>query len=410
MLEQLTTPLLDFETFADGIPDALIGKLRAQHRVLWEPDSHSTGGHWLVFQQRDIDHVMGHAELFSSASGPFLEDMPAALLDPNRLSINLMDPPVHRQYRSMVEYAFRPSVLKDREAIMRQMAREIIDQVIDRGSCEFVNDVAVHLPMRVMFMLLGVRPEDERHVVDLTNATLFGDDPRYAKSREAGFDAKKELDDFGAALAADHRANPRDTITMEVLNSKDENGHSLSDREFAAFFTNLISGGLDTTRNALSWGMVEFAQNPEQYRKLQADPSLVANAIEEILRLHNPVVYMRRTTTREVELGGQTIGPGEKIICLLGSPNRDPALFERPDEFDISRPPIRTRRNYRTFGGGAHFCLGIHQARMNLTVMIGEIARRFDNLRLLSPPKQARSLFMNGFSELHIAFDARPVD
>jgi cholest-4-en-3-one 26-monooxygenase len=157
-------PLLDFDAFAHGVPHERIGEMRAEHRVLWEPDDHSAAGHWLVFRQADIDHVLHTPELFTSSRGPFLEDMPAALLDPKRLSINLMDPPAHRQYRSLVEYAFRPGLLKEREPIMRDMAREIIDRVIDRGSCEFVGEVAIHLPMRVMFYLLGVRPE-ERHPV-----------------------------------------------------------------------------------------------------------------------------------------------------------------------------------------------------------------------------------------------------
>jgi cholest-4-en-3-one 26-monooxygenase len=399
-------PLLDFDAFAHGIPHERIGEMRAEHRVLWEPDDHSAAGHWLVFRQPDIDHVLHTPELFTSTGGPFLEDMPAALLDPKRLSINLMDPPAHRQYRSLVEYAFRPGLLKEREPIMRDMAREIIDRVIDRGSCEFVDEVAIHLPMRVMFYLLGVRPEDEQRVVNLTNATLFGDDPVYAADRAAGFDAKKELDDFGAALAADHRANPRDTMTMEVLNAE-RDGYRLSDRDFAAFFTNLISGGLDTTRNTLSWAMFEFVRHPDQYRMLQADRSLVTGAVEEILRFRNPVAYIRRTATQDVEVAGQQIPKGGKMICLLGAPNRDPEQFERPDEFDITRSPGDSRRKSRTFGGGPHFCLGLHQARMNLTVMLEEISSRFDNLRLTGEPRHARSIFMDGFSSLPLGFDKR---
>ena len=405
-MQHLQEPLLELDHFARGIPHDRIAALRSANRVVWEPDPYSTGGHWLVLHQREIDEVLTNPDRFSSGRGPFLEDMPEELLDPKRMSINLMDPPGHREYRSLVEYAFRPSMLKEREPIMRGMAKEIVDAVIDRGACDFVNDLAVHLPMRVMFMLLGVRPEDERRVVDLTNATLFGDDPRYAASREAGFDAKKELDAFGVALAADHRANPRETITMDVLRAE-RNGEGLSDKQFGAFFTVLISGGLDTTRNALSFGLLEFIRHPEQYRMLQDDPALLPNAVEEILRFHNPVIYLRRTTTREVELGGQTIPAGEKVICIVSSANRDPELFERPDSFDITRPAAYARRNYRTFGGGPHYCLGIHQARMNLTVMLGEVARRFDNPRLLAEPKQARSMFMNGFSEMQVAFDKR---
>jgi len=399
-------PLMDFEAFAHGIPHERVAELARDHSLLWEADEHATGGHWLVLRQPEIDHVLHTPELFTSNFGPFLEDMPASLIDPGRRSINLMDPPAHRSYRSLVEYAFRPGLLKEREGLMREMAREIIDRVIERGECEFVGEVAIQLPMRVMFNLLGVRPEDEQRVVTLTNAMLFGDDPEFAADRAAGFNAKQALDDFGAALAADHRASPRHTITMEVLEAE-RDGERLSDRDFGAFFTNLIGGGLDTTRNTLSWAMVEFVRRPEQYRMLQSDPNLLPGAVEEILRFRNPVAYVRRTATQDLEFAGQRILKGGKMVCILGAPGRDPEQFERPDEFDITRNPADTRRRHRTFGGGPHFCLGMHQARMNLTVMLDEISSRLDNLRLLGEPRHARSIFMDGFNELRLGFDRR---
>jgi cytochrome P450 len=193
---------------------------------------------------------------------------------------------------------------------------------------------------------------------------------------------------------------------MEVLEAQ-RAGRQLTDREFGAFFTNLIGGGLDTTRNTLSWAMVEFVRHPGQYRRLQAEPSLLEGAVEEILRYRNPVIYLRRTATQVVELAGERIPQGGKVICLLGSPNRDPELFERPDKFDITRPPADTRRKIRTFGGGGHVCLGLHQARANLGIMLGEIAGRLDNLRLIGAPRHARSVFMDGFSELRLGFDKR---
>jgi len=399
-------PLLDFDTFANGTPRALINEMRSQHRILWEPDGHVTGGHWLLFQQADIDFVLRSTELFTNNFGPLLEDIPPEILPETQQSLTFQDPPVHRKFRTIVEYAFRPSQMKAREPIMRDMARAILDSVIDRGACEFVNEVAIQLPMRVMFTLLGVRPEDFAHVVALTNTLTLADDPDFAENRAAGFVASMQLFEFGAGLAADHRANPRDTMTMEVLNSEWD-GEKLTDREFGRFFNNLIVGGIETTRNTLAWAMVEFINHPDQYRLLQSDLNLVPGAVEEILRYRNPVVYLRRTAKQDLELAGAQIPKGGKVICVLGSPNRDPALFERPDTFDITRPAADTRRNYRTFGGGPHFCLGINQARMNLAVMLDEIARRIDNPRLIAEPRHARSLFMDGFKELRLGFDKR---
>jgi cytochrome P450 len=399
-------PLLDFDTFAEGQPRAYIDELRSEHRILYEPDNHATGGHWLLFQQADIDFVLRSTELFTNNFGPLLEDMPASALVEQQESLTFMDPPRHRKYRTLVEYAFRPSQMVQREPSMRAEAKAILDRVIDKGECEFVTEVAVQLPMRVMFRLLGVGEADFERVIDLTNTMTLADDPDFAENRAAGFVASMQVIDYGERLAADHRANPRDDMTSDVLNSELD-GQKLTDREFGRFFNNLIVGGIETTRNTLAWAMVEFTDHPDQYALLQSDPSLVTGAVEEILRYRNPVAYLRRTAKQDLELAGEKIPKGGKVICVLGSPNRDPALFERPDVFDITRPYAATRRNYRTFGGGPHFCLGINQARMNLTVMLDEISRRMSNLRIVGTPKHARSFFMDGFKELRLGWDKR---
>lgn len=396
--------LLSFENFAHGTPRGEIDELRATQRLVWEPDEHAAGGHWLVLQRADIDQVLGTPELFTNRFGPLLEDFPPEVLAAQQQTMTFMDPPGHTRYRRLVEPAFRPKATAAREPVMRSFAREILDGVIPQGRCEFVSEVALQMPMRVMYHVLGVRAEDFARVVDLTNTALLADDPDFAESRQAGFAASMQLMEFGAALAADHRRQPRDTLTMEVLDSGID-GHRITDAEFGMFFNNLIAGGLETTRNTLAWAMYELIAHPEQYRRLQADPALVPNAVEETLRHRNTVVFLRRTATRDLELAGEQIRRGDKLVCILGAPNRDSAFFERPDEFDITRPVEHTRRHYRTFGFGPHFCLGMAQARLNLTVMLEEIARRIHNPRLLAEPRFARSIFMDGFKELQIEFD-----
>jgi cholest-4-en-3-one 26-monooxygenase len=397
-------PLLDFEKFASGTPRTLVSELRGAHRLLWEEDEFATGGHWLVFQQRDIDHVLQSPALFSSNFGPLLDDFPPQLLAEQQESLTFMDPPRHRLYRALVEPAFRPGAMRAREPMMRALAASILDEVLPRGECEFVAEVAMQLPTRVIFAVLGVPAADFKRVADLTNTLALADDPEFAENRQAGFVASRLLMEYGTALAASHRSQPRESLTMDLIRSTAE-GHALSDIEFGRLFNNLIVGGTETTRNTLAAAMAEFIQRPEQYALLQADSSLTANAVEEILRFRNPVVYLRRTATQDQELAGVQIARGAKVVCILGSPNRDPQFFENPDEFDIRRPIAQTRRHYRTFGGGPHYCLGIQQARLNLTVMLGEIARRIHRPRLLAPPRQARSIFMDGLKELRIAFE-----
>jgi len=397
--------LLDFERFRHGTPRELINTLRDSQRILWESDDYATGGHWLVFQQEDIDHVMKTPSLFSNAEGPLLDDFPAAALAEQQQSMTFMDPPQHRKYRTLVDYAFRLKELEARKPVMRRIASDIIDRIIARGECEFVSEVAMQLPMRVMYNLLGVREQDYQYVVDLTNTLALADDPEFAENRAAGFQASMELIEFGARLAADHRENPRDSMTMEVLRAQID-GQALSDREYGRFFNNLIVGGMETTRNTLALGIHQLILHPQQYHMLQQDLSLVPGAIEEILRFCNTVIYLRRTATRDMEFAGEQLRRGDKVVCILGAPNRDSRFFDNPDVFDIRRPPGNTRKHYRTFGQGPHYCIGVHQARLNLEVMLEEIARRLTGLRLLAEPRQARSLFMDGYKELRIAFDS----
>ncbi|WP_380877299.1 methyl-branched lipid omega-hydroxylase [Sphingomonas sp. DBB INV C78] len=398
--------LLDLDNFAQGTPRDQIDALRSEHRILWEPDDYATGGHWLLFRQADIDHVLQSPDLFTNSQGPLLEDFPPEALAEQQQSLTFMDPPRHRRWRGLVEYAFRSAALKAREPMMCDVATRILDAVVPKGECEFVTEVAMQLPMRVMYHVLGVDEADFARVIDLTNTLALADDPDFAENRAAGFAASMELIAFGERLAADHRVHPRDSTTMDILNAEAD-GDRISDREFGRLFNNLIVGGIETTRNTLAWAMVEFIRHPDQYRLLQNDPELVAGAVEEILRFRNPVVYLRRTARCDQEVAGQPIKAGDKVVCLLGSPNRDPALFEDPGRFDITRPPNLARRHMRTFGAGPHYCLGIQQAKMNLTVMLSEIARRIDNPRLLEEPAPARSIFLDGFKSLRVAFDER---
>ena len=399
--------LLDLANFEHGTPRAEITRLRnTGQRLVWQRDDHANGGHWLVLQRDDIDTVLKTPADFSNNFGPLLEDMPADILAVQQESLTFMDPPRHRQYRSLVDPAFRPRALAGREALIRQLAREVIDGVIDRGQCEFVEEVALQVPMRTVLGLLGVPEADYAYIARVVNVLALASDPDFAASREDGWAASMEAWQYGAELARDHRNNPRDSVTMDMLDTAVD-GQQMTDEQYAGFFLNLIVGGMETTRNTTAWMVYEFIQHPEQYAKLQADLSLVPNAVEETLRYRNTVVYLRRTATRDLAFAGETIKQGDKLVCLLGSPSRNGEYFENPDRFDITRNHTMARRHYRTFGAGPHFCVGVHQSRLMLEAITGEIARRMTNLRLLSQPVHFRSNFMDGFKRMHIAFDRR---
>lgn len=398
--------LMDLENFARGTPRAELAKLCREHRLLWQEDDYAAGGHWLVLHKEDIDAVLRDPATFSSSYGPLLEDFPEDLLAVLRQAMTFMDPPEHRAKRGLVDHAFRREALEERRGMMQEKVTAIIDSIIDRGECEFVNEVAMHLPVHVMFTLLGVPEAEYDYLVRVINAMTLANDPDYAGSREEGFAASAEAVNWAARFAAARRHEPKEDMTTQLLNAEID-GRRLTDEEFGVLFQGLIIGGTETTRNTLSWLMYELINHPDQLAMLQRDPALIPSAVEEILRHRNTVVYTRRTATRDVELAGQQIRRGDKMLCMLAAVNRSPDNFEDPDTFDITRDPAWTRRTMRTFGYGVHGCLGQHQARLNLEMMAREILQRMDNFRLLEEPVHFRSNFMDGFKRMRIGFTPR---
>lgn len=399
----LGSSLLLLDNFSSGTPREAIARLRAEHRVVWQADEFAAGGHWLVLHKSDIDTVLRDPATFSSSYGPLLEDFPEELLAMQRQAMTFLDPPEHRSRRALVDYAFRPGVLEARRPMMQAKVTAIIDAIIDRGECDFVSDVAMHLPIHVMFTLLGVAEQDYAYLVPAINTVTLANDPDYAGSREEGWTASAQMVGWAAEFASKRRQQPADDLTNELL-SAEIDGRRLSDEEYGVIFQGLMIGGTETTRNTLSWLLYELIRHPQQMELLRANPDLVPAAVEEILRYRNTVVYTRRTAMGDVELAGEQIRQGSKVVCLLASVNRDPDCFDQPDSFDITRDPAQTRRQMRTFGFGVHVCPGQHQARMNLDMMTREILARMDNLRLLEEPTHFRSNFMDGFKRMPVAF------
>lgn len=398
--------LMNLDNFAHGTPRADIAALRRTHRIVWQADEYANGGHWLVLHKDDIDQVLRDPARFTSSFGPLLEDFPPEILPLQRLAMTFMDPPEHKNKRALVDYVFRPNVLDERKPMMQKKVTAIVDGIIGRGSCEFVGDVAMHLPVHVIFTLLGVPERDYTYLIGLINTMTLANDPDYGGDRNDGFRAIGEFMTWATQLAADHRAHPRDNLTMDLLNAEID-GARLTDDEFAVVFQGLIIGGTETTRNTLSWLLYELIRHPEQMQRLQDDPELIPGAIEEVLRHRNTVVYLRRTATDDFEFAGESIKRGDKMICMLAAVNRDENYFDDPDTFDIARDPTHSRRTMRTFGFGVHTCLGQHQARLNLEMMTRELLSRLKNFRLLEEPTHFRSNFMDGFKKMPIAFERR---
>jgi cholest-4-en-3-one 26-monooxygenase len=317
-----------------------------------------------------------------------------------------MDPPQHTKHRRLVSKGFTPKIIRDMERHIRDITTDIIDGVIERGECDFVTDIAAELPLRVILEMMGVPKEDRHKIFDWSNHLIGFDDPEYATSAETGREAAAEMFFYANTLAVDRRACPREDVISTLL-AAEVDGEHLSEMEFDAFFLLLAVAGNETTRNLISGGMLTLFQHPDQFAQLKADPSLLYTGVEEMLRWVTPVMYFRRTATRDTELRGVKISEGDKVCIYYGSANRDEDYFPDGDVFDIRRNP----NPHVTFGpGGAHFCLGANLARLEIKVMFEEILKRLPDIQLAGEPQRLRSNFIAGIKHMPVRFTAQKTD
>ncbi len=395
----------DLDNFAEGFPHQLFALHRRMAPVFWhEPTAHTPDGEgfWSVATHAETLEVLRDAETYSSVTGgsrPFggtvLQDLPIA----GQL-LNMMDEPRHTQVRRLVSSGLTPRMIRRVETDLRRRARALLDDVEPGVPFDFLVEVAAELPMQMICILLGV-PEADRHWLFQAIEPSFD----FRGSRAAVVsqlsieDAGNRVYTFGRELIEAKRAAPGDDMLSVVANSTDP---VMSDLEVYLFFQLLFSAGAETTRNAVAGGLLALAQHPEQLRALRGDFGLLPTAIEEIIRWTSPSPSKRRTATRRAVLGGQTIEAGQKVLVWEGSANRDAAVFDRADEFDITRKP----NPHIGFGHGAHFCLGAHLARLELRVLYEELLSRFGEVALVAPVEWTRSNRHTGMR--HMMVELRP--
>ncbi|WP_205315807.1 cytochrome P450 [Nonomuraea lactucae] len=352
---------------------------------------------WAVTRYDEVVHVSRHSELFSSHRRlAIFNETTDEQVEMQRLMMLNQDPPEHTRRRSLVNRGFTPRTI----GALEQHIRDICDDLLGKctGEVDFVTEVAAPLPLYVICELLGAPVSDRDKIFSWSNRMIGAQDPDYGDSEDDGSAAAMELYAYANRLAALRRAGPRDDIVTKLL-QPDENGETLDENEFDLFVLLLVVAGNETTRNAASGGMLALFDHPAQWDRLVADPSLARTAADEIVRWVSPVNLFRRTATRDLVLGGKEIRENDKVVVFYSSANRDASVFPDAEVFDVARDP---NPHIGFGGGGAHFCLGNHLAKLELRILFEQLARRYPRLRRSGEPRRLRSNFINGIKELPV--------
>lgn len=396
-----------------GIPHDAWTKLRRDAPVFrCEPDGYAP--FYAITRHADIMEISNKPQIFSNIEGPILQDRESQERQDESAAampfttIIQMDPPKHREYRKVASGLFTPRSTDRLDEIVAECARAHVDKLGAEGETDFVEEVSQRHPLRVLATLLGIGREDEELLLQLTQQIFAPEDPDLQREGEDRTEADMALlADFGALftrIIADRRANPREDLASKLANAKMADGSPMGDIETFGYYMIVFTAGHDTTRNAISGGMLALLENPDQLEMLRARPELIRPAVEEIVRWTSPVNYMRRHLLEDVELHGVKMRKGEDLVMYYASANRDESVFDTPFDFDITRSPNR----HLGFGTGEHFCLGAHVARLSMRALFAELARRVETIELAGEPSQIASSFVVGLKSLPVRYRIRP--
>jgi cytochrome P450 len=317
------------------------------------------------------------------------------------------DNPRHARLRRIVSNAFNPRRVKAIEDSIDRVAREVVDSIADKGSCDFATDVAAPFPLRIICEMMGVPRPDWPTVLACSNTILSAGDPEYIPEGihpvNAFLEAGATLTAMMEKIGADRLEHPADDITSALVHSEVD-GDALTHQELASFFVLLVTAGNETTRTAIAHALWAFSQFPDQRAAWEADfEARSTTAVDEIVRWASPVIWMRRTVAEQTTLSGFPLAEGDKLLLFYNSGNRDADVFDDPDRFDVLRDP----NPHVGFGAaGPHFCLGAHLARREIKVMYRELFQRLPDIAATSEPDKLRSNFVNGIKHLPCEFSA----
>ena len=395
-----------WETFINGQPFDLFKRLREEAPIYWHEESLDfEPGFWALTKHEDIVKVSKDPLTFSSAVGGHLMTMgDPEVVDPSAVAAIIgnmigMDPPDHQIYRKMVAPSFTPKAIRSLEDDMRKKIKELLENVEGKGEFNFVTEISEQLPLWVLCEMMGIpeidRPKIRDLVNNLTDASIQ-QDPNNAFQIWVNY---MELFKMGRDMIEERRKNPTDDLMSVVANTKIEGGE-LPPELLDGFFLLMVIAGNETTRNTLTGGLMALTENPGEREKLLKDPSLIANATDEMLRWVTSVIYFRRTATKDTNIRGQDIKAGDKVVMWYGSANRDEEIFPDGHLFRVER---ENARKHLAFGAGEHLCLGNRLGHMQIRILFEELLERFPNIHSTADPTRIPSNFLAGISELKVS-------
>jgi cytochrome P450/acyl-CoA synthetase (AMP-forming)/AMP-acid ligase II len=397
----------DPDTFARGIPHDRFTALRTERPISWQSPRGDADGYWLITRHPDVVFVSRHPELFTSTAGTTLYDAPPAAgrsgpwaMVANNLGAQ--DPPRHAASRQVIHHAFAAKALARLEPAIRREAQDLLERAIAKSTCDFAEEVALALPVRIVLgELLGIPRTDHPKLVEWSVALVAPEDRALAPGRDAGLRALEAMHAYGAALVRERRASPGEDLISALTQARTPDGQPLTDELILEYWFPLLVGAFDTTAATAAGGVLALAEHPAQWQRLRAEPALLPTAVDEILRWVSPVLYFRRTATQDVELRGQTIRQGQRVLLCYPAANRDEEVFRAPHEFEISRSP----NPHLSFGFGPHTCLGARLAKLQLQILFEELSARAREISLAGAPRWVRSAWVHRLHSLPIRLD-----
>jgi cholest-4-en-3-one 26-monooxygenase len=386
-----------------GYPHAVWARLRAEQPVArvkadgYEP-------FWAITKHADVMQIASQPERFSSAAGITLAREGAAPIPPTEILV-MIDPPEHGPMRRVVNSRFTPRAIRARRAAVERIAVDVLDDGVAGGSTEgdFVERVAAPFPLAVIAWIIGVPSSDWELLFRWTNEVIGKDDPEYRRPDESPGQTMKrargELRGYLERLIEQRRADPRDDLASELLRGT-INGEPLSAEQLLSYCELFVEAGNETTRNAISGGLLAFCERPAAWEKLRADPDALPDAVEEILRWVSPISHFTRVATEDCEIRGVPIAAGDQLALYFASANRDEEVFDDPFEFHIDRKP----NPHLAFGFGEHFCMGAHLARVEIETVYRHLLTRLESFELGGEVERLQSAVNGSLKRLPLRY------